>query len=178
MTTQSPGTVDGDKSEKTVKVSNLPLIFDESDLQILFANVGKIVDCLLTKSPGEPTNSSIIEFSTVDEAILAVSLSGVSVRRHILRIEYSKQPISKPETAESHVSSDDIKGKIAKVLEIRDMINKRLSSKSSSSTDKTSESSSSETFNPEDSQTVNRKHRKTTRFDCKTPNSVRTITDL
>eukprot|EP00375_Theileria_parva_P002048 XP_764724.1 hypothetical protein [Theileria parva strain Muguga] len=91
-------------------------------------------------------------------------------------IEYSKHTISKRKSPESQSYSDDIKGKIAKVLEIRDMINKKLATKSSISTDKSSEPSSSESLKPK-IKPEKFSNRKITRFDCKSPNSVRTLKD-
>ncbi|AFZ79036.1 RNA recognition motif domain containing protein [Theileria equi strain WA] len=144
-------------SDRTVCVGNIPTDYDNSDICSLFGNVGTIVSCSIDSNTYTPGRFALVEFSRLSEAEEALKLSGITVRNCTLklvlmdfyisfRIEKPKPLLSDrsstalptgsahyldssiiPQTLIEPIRSATINEKLAKVLDMRERLTRKLS---------------------------------------------------
>ncbi|UKK02285.2 hypothetical protein MACK_001641 [Theileria orientalis] len=129
MVTESKFNDKDDKSENIVSVYNLPSIYDESDVQSLFANVGTVVQCSIEHDTSKLSSRAIVKFSSEKEAEDAAVLSGVSVRYHILKIIKGRPPVIAKNGDHKDSISEGTRNKIAQSIESIGETNTRTTSR-------------------------------------------------
>ncbi|KAK2195373.1 bifunctional RNA-binding domain superfamily/RNA recognition motif domain/Nucleotide-binding alpha-beta plait domain superfamily [Babesia duncani] len=131
--------VEDDSHSRTIKVSNLPPSFDRIDVYTLFGNIGNIVSCTIETSDG--IRFALVDFSSAFDANEALRLNGTTVSDHCLKIakvvaRQLDMPMpmhamndNNPTGVNEPVRSAVMNEKLAKVLEMRERIYRKISTR-------------------------------------------------